>query len=87
MTRPSLVAGARLLYDEVRDENALLVPEGVVLLNSTAAEVLELCNGARSLDEIISALSLRYHGADVADDVRELLDAMAQRGLLIDAAA
>jgi pyrroloquinoline quinone biosynthesis protein D len=87
MTRPSLVSGARLLYDEVRGENALLVPEGVVLLNSTAAEVLELCDGARSLDEIINALSARYDDVDLGDDVRGLLDAMAQRGLVIDAAA
>jgi pyrroloquinoline quinone biosynthesis protein D len=87
MTRPSLVSGARLVYDEVRGENALLVPEGVVLLNSTAAVVLELCDGARSLDEIISVLSIRYDRVDLGDDVRGLLDAMAHRGLVADAAS
>jgi pyrroloquinoline quinone biosynthesis protein D len=63
------------------------VPEGVVRLNPTAAEVLELCDGQRSLDDIVGALSARYDGADVRDDVRELVDAMAQRGLVVDAAA
>jgi pyrroloquinoline quinone biosynthesis protein D len=81
------VTGARLLYDEVRAEHVLLVPEGVVRLNATAAEVLEVCDGERSLDEIVSALSARYDGFDLRDDVRGLVDAMAQRGLLIDAAA
>ena len=86
MTRPRLVTGARLRYDEVREEHVLLIPEGVVRLNPTAAEVLELCDGERSLDDIVGALSARYDGADVRDDVFELVDAMAQRGLVVDAA-
>ncbi len=86
MTRPRLVTGARLRYDEVREEHVLLIPEGVVRLNPTAAEVLELCDGERSLDDIVRALSRRYESADVRDDVLELVDAMAQRGLVVDAA-
>jgi pyrroloquinoline quinone biosynthesis protein D len=86
VTRPRLVTGARLDYDDVREEHVLLIPEGVVRLNPTAAEVLELCDGERSLDDIVGALSVRYEGGDVSDDVRELVDAMAQRGLVVDAA-
>jgi pyrroloquinoline quinone biosynthesis protein D len=86
MTRPRLMTGARLRYDDVREEHVLLVPEGAVRLNPTAAEVLELCDGERSLDDIVGALSARYEGADVRDDVLELVDAMAQRGLVVDAA-
>ena len=87
MTRPRLVTGARLRYDDVREEHLLLIPEGVVRLNPTAAEVLELCDGERSLDDIVGELSARYDGADVREDVREMVDAMAQRGLVVDAAA
>ena len=87
MTRPRLVTGARLRYDEVREEHVLLIPEGAVRLNPTAAEVLELCDGERSIDAIVGELSARYDGADVRDDVRGLVDAMAQRGLVVDAAA
>ena len=79
MTRPRLVTGARLQYDDVRSEHVLLIPEGVVRLNPTAAEVLELCDGERSLDDIAGALSARYDGADVRDDVRELVDAHGRR--------
>ena len=86
MTRPRLVTGARLRYDEVREEHLLLIPEGAVRLNSTAAAVLELCDGERSLDDIVGALSARYEGTDVRDDVLGLVDAMAQRGLVVDAA-
>jgi pyrroloquinoline quinone biosynthesis protein D len=86
VTGPRLVTGARLGYDDVREEHVLLIPEGVVRLNPTAAEVLELCDGERSLDDIVGALSARYEGADLRDDVQELVDAMAQRGLVVDAA-
>jgi pyrroloquinoline quinone biosynthesis protein D len=86
MTRPRLATGARLRFDDVRGEHVLLIPEGVVRLNATAAAVLALCDGERSTDEIAGALSARYTGAAVRDDVRELVDALARRGLLRDAA-
>ena len=87
MRSPRLVTGARLRYDEVREEHLLLIPEGAVRLNETAAHVLELCDGERSDDDIAAALSERYGGADVADDVRELLEGMTQKGLVVDAGA
>jgi len=87
VNRPRLADGARLQYDDVREEHLLLVPEGAVRLNETAAHVLELCDGRRSLEEIAAALSERYQGADVTDDVRELVDTMGERGLVIDGAA
>jgi pyrroloquinoline quinone biosynthesis protein D len=87
VTRPRLATGARLRYDEVREEHLLLIPEGVVKLNPTAFEVLGLCDGERSIDDIAGELSSRYAGADVHDDVVELVDAMAQKGLVVDAAA
>jgi pyrroloquinoline quinone biosynthesis protein D len=87
VTRPRLVTGARLRYDEVREEHLLLVPEGAVRLNPTAAAVLELCDGERTVDDIVGVLTVRYDGADVSDDVRELVNGMAEKGLLVDAGA
>jgi pyrroloquinoline quinone biosynthesis protein D len=87
VTRPRLITGARLRYDEVREEHLLLVPEGAVRLNPSAVEVLELCDGERSVEEIVGVLAARYEGADLDADVRELVDGMAERGLLVDAAA
>ena len=87
MNRPRFVDGARLQYDDVRGEHLLLVPEGAVRLNQTAVHVLELCDGERTAEEIAAALSERYAGANVADDVRELLGGMAERGLVVDARA
>jgi pyrroloquinoline quinone biosynthesis protein D len=86
MTRPRLVTGARLQYDDVREEHVLLVPEGVVRLNPTAAAVLELCDGERSVEEIVGALSARYEGPDLSADVQGLVDGLTRRGLVVDAA-
>ena len=87
MTRPCLVTGARLQYDDVREEHVLLVPEGAVRLNPTAAAVLELCDGERSVDEIVNTLSVRYEGSDLRDDVAGLVEGLTQRGLVVDAAS
>ncbi len=87
MNRPRLADGARLQYDDVREEHFLLIPEGAVRLNETAARVLELCDGERSPEQIADVLSERYSGAEVSDDVRELLGGMAEHGLVVDAAA
>jgi len=87
VSRPRLVTGARLQYDDVREQHLLLVPEGAVRLNPTAAAVLELCDGERSVEEIVSTLAARYEGADLRDDVEGLVDGLTQRGLVVDAAA
>jgi pyrroloquinoline quinone biosynthesis protein D len=87
VNRPRLADGARLQYDDVREEHMLLIPEGAVRLNETAAHVLELCDGERSLEDIAAVLSERYAGADVTDDVREMLAGLGERGLVVDAGA
>jgi pyrroloquinoline quinone biosynthesis protein D len=63
----------------------LLFPEGALVLNETAVEVLGLLDGERTLDDIAGVLSERYEGADVRDDVAELLDGIGERGLVVEA--
>jgi pyrroloquinoline quinone biosynthesis protein D len=80
-TVPRLWRLARLEYDPVRQKHVLLYPEGAVLLNDTGAAILELCNGTRTVDEIVTILTERYH-ADVSADVNEYLSQMADRELV-----
>jgi pyrroloquinoline quinone biosynthesis protein D len=80
-TVPRLWRLARLEYDAVRQKHVLLYPEGAVLLNDTGAAILELCNGTRTVDEIVTILSERYH-ADVSADVNQYLSQMADRELV-----
>jgi pyrroloquinoline quinone biosynthesis protein D len=78
---PRLWRLARLEFDPVRQRHVLLYPEGAVLLNETGAAILELCNGTRTVGQIVTILSERYH-ADVSADVTEYLSKMADRELL-----
>jgi coenzyme PQQ biosynthesis protein PqqD len=83
--RPRLATGVRLHRDKVREQDVLLFPEGALVLNETALEVLGLVDGERTLDDIATVLSERYEGADVKDDVSELLDGIGERGLVVEA--
>jgi pyrroloquinoline quinone biosynthesis protein D len=80
---PRLWRLARLEYDQVRQRHVLLYPEGAVLLNDTGHAILELCNGTRTIEQIVTILSQRY-SADVSADVTEYLDRMAERELVRD---
>ena len=65
-SRPRLWKFARVQFDEARQRNVLQYPEGAVLLNDTAAEILALCDGARTIAEIAAVLEERY-GSDVLE--------------------
>ncbi|MEY9878273.1 pyrroloquinoline quinone biosynthesis protein D [Streptacidiphilus sp. MAP12-33] len=75
---PRLRRGVRLAYDPTRAADLALVPEGVLVLNPTAAAVLALCDGHRSVDAIVSALEERYDRVS-RQDVDELLTRLAER--------
>ena len=75
---PQLRRGVRLSFDHVRETHVLLFPEGVLVPNATATAVLELCDGARSVTEITTALSRRYSGVR-EDDVVDVLSRLGER--------
>jgi pyrroloquinoline quinone biosynthesis protein D len=70
--RPHLVRQARLEWDPVRQRHVLLAPEGVLLLNHTGATILGLCDGKRTVVEIVEELRGQYNRV-VDDEVRDFL--------------
>ena len=62
--RPRLSARARLQYDPVRDKQILLLPEGLLVLNETAAAIVEIVHrlANRGLRVVIAGLDLDYRG-------------------------
>ncbi|GAC1310074.1 MAG: pyrroloquinoline quinone biosynthesis peptide chaperone PqqD [Vulcanimicrobiaceae bacterium] len=79
-----LARGIRLRRDG--DGNALLlIPEGIVSLNDTAAAVLELADGVRSVADISASLAERFDADPVTleTDVRALLDEFVSRGYVL----
>ena len=58
--RPRLAARARLKFDPVAKQELILFPEAALALNETGAAIVRLCDGARSIDEIVDQLSKNY---------------------------
>jgi coenzyme PQQ biosynthesis protein PqqD len=82
-SRPKLWKFARVQFDEARQRSVLQYPEGAVLLNDTAAEILALCDGTRTVADIAATLEQRY-GSDVLNDVQTYLSQLADRELVRD---
>ena len=61
-------------WEEAQQSHVLLYPEGVVKLNESAAAILGLCDGMRSVEEIVAELSRQYSGADIASSVYKFLE-------------
>ena len=70
--RPHLARQVRVQWDPVRERQVLLAPEGVLVLNQTGATILGLCDGERTVVEIVEELRGRYNRVD-ADEVRDFL--------------
>ena len=82
--RPRLAAGVRMRFDAARGQHVLLSPETILILNPTGAEIVELCDGQRTVAEIRAELRSRY-GAVAADEARDYIaDLIARRGMEAD---
>lgn len=84
-TIPLRVPGVRL---EAVDGELLLYRPGatrLVRLNASAALVWELCDGQRSIAEIAEALAAAYpdHAAAISDDVSDMLQRLADEGVVL----
>lgn len=80
-TVPGLRPGARLIYDQVRGQHVALFPEGVLLLNETAAEVARRCDGRRDVAAIAADLAASYDGV-TAESVSGLVEDLLERRVL-----
>ena len=74
--RPHLARLVRLEWDPVRESHVLLAPEGILVLNRTGATILGLCDGERTVVEIVDELRVRYSRVDGAE-VRDFLARLA----------
>ena len=82
--RPRLARHVRLSYDRARERHVLLRPEAVVVLNGTGADILGLCDGRRTVAEIVADLRGRYAHVAEADVQRFLAGLVDRRCLVID---
>jgi len=86
-SRPVLPRHAKLRFDETRQLWVILAPERVLAPDETAVEILHLCDGARSVAEIVDQLAAKYTAerAAIGADVVAMLQDLADKGFLTEA--
>ena len=81
---PRLARGCRVSTAEGQ-EDMLLVPEGALRLKGPGRSILELCNGERTLRQIVQELTKTYAEEDAAvieTEVRTFLARLRDRGAI-----
>ncbi len=78
--RPSshvrLAPYVRLSFDQARGQHVLLAPESVSVLNGAGAAILGLCDGRRTVAEIVGQLSGQYDRV-AEDEVQQFIARLA----------
>jgi pyrroloquinoline quinone biosynthesis protein D len=86
-SRPVLPRHAKLKFDETRQRWVILAPERVLAPDDVAVEVLQLCDGVRSVEAMIDLLTEKYTAdrAAISTDVVAMLQDLADKGFLTEA--
>ncbi len=86
-SRPVLPRHARLKFDQTRQVWVILAPERVLAPDEIAVEVLQLCDGVRSVADMVDQLAAKYAAEREAilTDVIAMLQDLADKGFLTEA--
>src|SRR5258706_8023490 len=86
-SRPKLPRHAKLKFDETRQVWVILAPERVLAPDEIAVEVLHLCDGVRSVADMVDQLAAKYAAPReaIATDVVAMLQDLADKGFLTEA--
>ena len=82
-SRPKLPRHARLKFDETRQVWVILAPERVLAPDEIAVEVLQLCDGVRSVGELAAKYAAPREA--ILTDVIGMLQDLADKGFLTEA--
>ena len=78
--RPAIRAGFRLQWEPVQNAYVMLYPEGMITLNTSAAEILRRCDGAHTVDQIVVELEAAFQRAELRQDIVGFLEGAARQG-------
>jgi pyrroloquinoline quinone biosynthesis protein D len=86
-SRPVLPRHAKLKFDETRKVWVILAPERILAPDEIAVEVLQLCDGVRSVADMIEHLAAKFAAPRdaIATDVIAMLQDLADKGFLTEA--
>jgi len=79
---PRIDAMFRFQWEEAQDCYVLLYPEGMVKLSHSAGEILKLCDGENSVQDITTHLKEQYPDANLDEDVVNFIEEAKQHGWL-----
>lgn len=71
----------QLAYDRAGDRHVMMCPEGVLVLNKSATEIIRRCDGETTVGEITAALAAMYRGVRNADVVT-MLSRLTERRMI-----
>ena len=85
-SRPSFTRFARLHHDRTRDRFVILAPERAYEVDPISVAVLQLCDGGRSVADIVAHLAATYSAPAeiISRDVVNLLQGLSDKRLLRD---
>jgi len=78
--RPTIRNGFRLQWEAVQNTYVMLYPEGMITLNTSAAEILRRCDGTHTIDEIVTELEAAFQRTELKKDVVAFLEGAARQG-------
>lgn len=83
--RPKLESFVRVQHDGVRDRWVLQGPERVLVLDETSKEILDHCDGATRVSDIVARLAAAYDEAPavIEHDILAVLQLLADKNMLV----
>lgn len=87
-SRPILPRHVRLRFDKTRERWVILAPERVLVPDEISVEVLQLCDGQRSIEDVVAVLAAKFAAPSelIQTDCIALLQDLADKGYLLDKA-
>ena len=82
-SQPRFASGCR--WGTQGDERVVLFPEGMIRVQGSGQSILDLCDGKRTVQEIVAALAEKFSGGDPAkirEDVGNFLEALQQKRIV-----
>jgi pyrroloquinoline quinone biosynthesis protein D len=85
-SHPVLPRHTKPKFDDTRKVWVILAPERVLAPDEIAVEVLKLCDGARSVADVVDQLAIKYAAPREAilSDVIAMLQDLADKGFLTE---
>ena len=77
---PAISDQYRLQFEKAQDAWVLLFPEGMIKLNSSAAEILQRSDGTRTVQEIIDDLESTFGEEGLGDDIKSFYQMAIKHG-------